>query len=79
MRGIDLIRAEQYRMEQTENTADSTGQQTDDFAQAIEVAFYDLRIVLALSDDDEIKKRLIRAGARIAQALDILKDQESRT
>lgn len=78
MKAVDLIRAEQYRLQQTENTADSTGQLAGSFDDRVADALDELRVAMAITDAGKIRARLVVTGARIAQAIDIL-TEHSRT
>lgn len=72
MKAIDLIRAEQYRQQQENNTHDSTGQlQEIDALDEIDAAMEDIGLFL---DSIEIevpeKRHLIEAAARLAIIID---------
>lgn len=73
MSAVDLIRAELYRQRQVENSADSTGVNDDDWATQAQNASINLRQAMDVAmTTDEAVRYLVRAGARIAQAIDIL-------
>ena len=77
MKAVDLIRAEQYRLQQSENTADSTGQKAG-LADACLMSAHELIehfFEVPLPADYQIRM-LVEAGARIAQAVDILRETE---
>jgi hypothetical protein len=79
MRAIDLIRAEQYRLQQVENSGDSTGAWGDDALQvATAISLLGGGSIPDPADEDEWPgmEELIAAGARIAQAIDILRETE---
>lgn len=77
MKSVDLIRAEQYRLQQSENTADSTGQKAGLMDACLLSAHELIEHVLEVPLPPEYQIRtLVEAGARIAQAIDILRETE---
>ena len=72
MKAIDLIRAEQYRQQQEENTHDSTGQTAEmDWMDALDESANDVGLFLDSYEVGNVDKRhLITAAARLATIID---------